>query len=147
MLPYFSFHTTFHFFVQSNFLLNSLWLATFFKVKKVGSNPTFYCFRTTKVGLYEKIRKWKTSFNIKYVNKNFANIHCIPHLTLQLWNDAEQILNCKWLNEGEIGYFINCDNRKTCTHPWSTSNIWDSWKLQISGLPVITILLDLKNNE
>ena len=61
------------FFVRSDFLLYSHWLATFFEVKKVGSNPTFYCFRTKKVASYEKICKGKTSFNIKYVNKNFVN--------------------------------------------------------------------------
>ena len=59
--------------VRSNFLLNFHWLATFFKVKKVGSNLTFYCFRKKKVTSYEKIRKWKTSFKFKYVNKNFVN--------------------------------------------------------------------------
>ena len=60
------------FFVQSNFLLNPHWLATFFEVKKVGSNPTFYCFWMKKAASLEKIRKWKTSFKIKYVNKNFV---------------------------------------------------------------------------
>ena len=36
------------FFVRSDFLLNSHWLATLLEVKKVGSNPTFDCFRTKK---------------------------------------------------------------------------------------------------
>ena len=31
-------------FIQGNFLLNPYWLATFFEVKKVESNLTFYCF-------------------------------------------------------------------------------------------------------
>ena len=39
---------------EVTFLLNSHWLATFFEVKKVGSNPTFYCFRTKKVASHEK---------------------------------------------------------------------------------------------
>ena len=55
------------FFVRSEFLLS--WLATFFEVKKVGSNPTFYCFRAKKVASYKKIRKWKASFKINYSNK------------------------------------------------------------------------------
>ena len=29
---------------EATFLLNSHWLATFFEIKKVRSNPTFYCF-------------------------------------------------------------------------------------------------------
>ena len=37
-----------NFFVQSYFLLNSHWFATFFEVKKVGSNPASYYFRTKK---------------------------------------------------------------------------------------------------
>ena len=37
-----------NFFVQSDFLLNSHWLATFFEVKKVGSNPTFIVFERKK---------------------------------------------------------------------------------------------------
>ena len=45
----------------------------FFWSKKVGCNPTFYCFWTKKVTSYEKIRKWKTGFKIRYVNKNFVN--------------------------------------------------------------------------
>ena len=57
------------FFVRSEFLLNSHWLATFFEVKKVGSNPTFYCFRAKKVASYKKFCKWKASFKIKYSNK------------------------------------------------------------------------------
>ena len=36
-----------------------------------------YYNRTKKVGSYEKIRKWKTSFKIKYVNKNFINFNQI----------------------------------------------------------------------
>ena len=75
-------------------MLNSHWLATFFEVKKIGSNPTFYCFQAKKVASYEKIRKWKTSVKIKYGDKNFCefypNIHRIPHLTLKLRNDAER---------------------------------------------------------
>ena len=47
-------------------------VSDFFRSKK-GSNPTLYCFRTKKVISYEKIRKWKTSFQINYVNKNFVN--------------------------------------------------------------------------
>ena len=53
-----------NFFAQSKFLLNSHWLVTFFEVKEVGSNPTFYCFRSKKVILYEKIFKWKNFFQI-----------------------------------------------------------------------------------
>ena len=34
-------------------LLNSNWLATFFEVRKIGSNPTFRCFRK-KIASYEK---------------------------------------------------------------------------------------------
>ena len=52
--PVFSLAT---FFIQSKFLLNFHWLATFFEVKKVGSNPTFYCFRMKKAASLEKIRK------------------------------------------------------------------------------------------
>ena len=58
---------------EVTFLLNSHWLVTFFEVKKVGSNPTFYCFQTKKVASHEKTCKWKTSFKIKYVNKTFVN--------------------------------------------------------------------------
>ena len=53
-----------------NFLLNSHWLLTFFELKKLGSNPIFYCFRTKKVASYEKIRKWKTSFKISMSIRN-----------------------------------------------------------------------------
>ena len=53
-------------------------LVTFFKVKKVGSNPTFYCFWTKKVASYEKNCKWKTSCKIKYVSKNFVNLSKYP---------------------------------------------------------------------
>ena len=81
------------FFVWSNFLLNSHLLATFFEVKKVGSNPTFYCFQTKKVVSSEKICKWKTSFNIKYVNKNFVNfIQRATASHIWLWS-YEMMLN------------------------------------------------------
>ena len=43
-----------------------------FRRKKVRSNPTF-CFRTKNVASNVKIRKWKTSVKIKYVNKNSLN--------------------------------------------------------------------------
>ena len=62
-----------NFFAQSEFLLNSHWLATFFEVKEVGSNPTFYSFQSKEIILYEKIFKWKTSFKIRYVNNDFVN--------------------------------------------------------------------------
>ena len=53
-----------------NFLLSSHWLLTFFELKKLGSNPIFYCFRTKKVASNEKIRKWKTSFKISMSIRN-----------------------------------------------------------------------------
>ena len=62
-----------NFFIQSYFLLNSHWLVAFFEVRKVGFNPTFYCFLKKKVTLYEKNCKWETSFKIKYVKKDFVN--------------------------------------------------------------------------
>ena len=69
-------------------------VSDFFRSKKLGSNPTFYCFQAKKVASYEKIRKWKTNVKIKYGDKNFCefypNIHRIPHLTLKLRNDAER---------------------------------------------------------
>ena len=58
-----------NFYVQSESLLNSHWFATFIEAKEVESNPTLYYFRTKKVASYVKIRKWKTSFKIEYVNK------------------------------------------------------------------------------
>ena len=64
-----------NYFVRSDFLLNSHWLATFLQSKKVESNPTFYCFGTKRGPSYEKICKWKSSFKfkIRYVNKNFVD--------------------------------------------------------------------------
>ena len=95
---------------KATFCVNSHWLATFFEVKKVESNPIFYCFRTKKVASYEKIRKWKVSFKIKYAIKNFCkfypNILRIPHLSLELWNDAERTFKCKWPNIYEFHHIV-----------------------------------------
>ena len=82
-------------------------LVTFFKVKKVGSNPTFYCFWTKEVASYEKNCKWKTSCKIKYVSKNFVNLSkypphpafnfevmkwCWTNFQMQKWR-----INLKWI--------------------------------------------------
>ena len=75
------------FFVRSDFLLNSHWLAFFWSKKKVGSNPIFHCFRTKKVASYEKI--WDQVCQEEFC-KFDPNIHRIPLLTLKLWNDAER---------------------------------------------------------
>ena len=39
---------------KATFLLDSHWIGTFFEVKRLRSNPAFYCFRMKKVALYEK---------------------------------------------------------------------------------------------
>ena len=75
---------------EVTFLLNSHWLATFFEVKKVGSNRTFYCFRSKKVASYKKIRHWKTSFKIKFINKNcvnFIQISTAPAFNFEVMNE------------------------------------------------------------
>ena len=78
---------------EATFLLNSHWLATFFDIKKVGSNPTFYCFWKKKIASNEKICKWKTSFKIKYVNKNFVNFMQVSTTShIKLWS-YEMTLN------------------------------------------------------
>ena len=90
-------------------------VSNFFRSEKIKrSNPTFYYFRTKNVASYEKIRKRKTSVKIKYVNKNFVNfiqISRFPHLTLKLWNDAEQTFKCKWPYILRSNTFFYCEWR------------------------------------
>ena len=79
------------FFEWGNFLLNSHWLVTIFKVKKVGSNSAFV-FKQKSLCIW-KICKWKTNFKIKYVNKNFVNFIQISTPThIKLWS-YEMMLN------------------------------------------------------
>ena len=75
-----------NFVVRSEFSVNSHWLATFFEINKSRIQSYFLLFSNEKGRFAWKIHKWKTSFKIKYVNKNFVNFIQISTAShIKLW--------------------------------------------------------------
>ena len=90
------------FFLYKATLLNSHWLATVFEVKKIRVQSYFLLILNEKSGFVWKNLKVENQLQDQVCQQEFCkfypNIHCMPHSTLNLWNDAEWTFKCKWPN-------------------------------------------------